>query len=75
MHAATSALTLPADPAALRVMLLAVFEQRDTLAAEHYAAVAQNERLVPGGLPNETTVARCWSPATPTTCLCIGRRR
>lgn len=46
MHAATPAPSLPEDPAALRAMLLAVLEQRDTLAAERDAAVAQNERLL-----------------------------
>jgi len=46
MHAATSAPSLPEDPAALRAMLLAVLEQRDTLTAERDAAVAQNERLL-----------------------------
>jgi len=45
MHAATPAPSLPEDPAAMRAMLLAVLEQRDTLAAERDAAVAQNERL------------------------------
>ncbi len=46
MPAATPAPSLPEDPAALRAMLLAVLEQRDTLAAERDAAVAQNERLL-----------------------------
>lgn len=46
MHAATPAPSLPEDAAALRAMLLAVLEQRDTLAAERDAAVAQNERLL-----------------------------
>jgi len=46
MHAATPAPSLPEDPAALRAMLLAVLEQRDTLAAERDAALAQSERLL-----------------------------
>lgn len=45
MHAATPAPSLPEDSAAVRALLLAVLAQRDTLAAERDAAVAQNERL------------------------------